>query len=326
MTNQLLQPDLIDEILDNANEFCQTNSQDLLFTTAKPARTSANKLSTFTKVRLSNLSVECNLKLSHYFEGITMFDYINSNRMFKFESENWLKLGRVCNQLFRFLRTQCHLKERLKSVRSSFVWQLMTCERHLKRNLDKLFVKGETQQKRDLVEKVLDEFERVSGNLSERPEHIQHGDLCNRNILAKLRARKEGGDEVEKYCIVDFQDLQVGPQVLDLSMMMLYGALEQELVPLELALRHIPHWLYKGYQQTASSSCSLEEQELSFAPTLIKLRLCQSLLNGLVAAANLPDDAQKLYVLHTNQRGWQLLELMLNFANETLVGWWRDGP
>lgn len=365
--------DILDEILDSAYEFCYRNlptsttvllkEQNPSFVVPKLIRTTGNKLSTYTTVRynrtasISDLSrpgsqgvaeldsgsssmylVKCNLKLSEYFDGITMFDYINTQTGYAARHKKvplekvYKKIGRVCNELFVFLRTQRHLVEKLKLARGdSFPWQVKTCESHLRKLLDQLYPRDEenpsasSTTKRALVERTLEDYNTlVKPQLDKMPEYILHSDLCNRNILLNWEHSSPFKD---KLCLIDFQDLQVGQQVIDLAIVMLYNVIEQEQTPFDKALILIPHWIYLGYQSDGATKCPLEPGELALVPTLMKLRLCQSLLNGQAAYK---EDTSNLYVMHTNQRGWKLLELMSDLQSDCgntqkLVSFWLHG-
>lgn len=316
--------DIIDEVYSNAYEYCKSRASSTSgkshFVVAKLIRTTGKKLSTLTTVKYTRADssggegfeeVKCNIKLSEYFDGQTMFDHINGSlgggKSCSSEPERlYFTLGRVCNQLFVYLRTQQHLLTKLDAIRTrgQYPWQLKTCEPNIRQNLGLLYSRGAdtglSSKRRQLVERTLDEFNSFTKpRLVQLPEFIIHSDLCNKNILIK---RSQAQDQI---CLIDFQDLQVGQQVLELAIMILYNVIEQEIMPFERALNLIPRWIYLGYQ--SSTSLPLNPSEMVLVPGLMKLRLVQSLLNGQVAFEREP---QNSYVMQTNKRGWRLLELM----------------
>lgn len=248
-----------------------------------------------------------------------MFEFINNYPTLYRAEKLYFKLGMVCGQLFRFFRTQGHLLDRLKVVRGdTFSWQLTNGNKLISANLDRLYPKNGHQkhQQRVLVGKVLKEYDSIKQEFNKLPEFILHSDLCNNNILINLNNQ-------DKLCLIDFQDIQAGQQIVELAIMMLYNVLEQEQLQFEQALVIIPRWIYLGYQ---SSSCQcVEARELAFVPTLMKLRLCQSLINGQLAYKA---DSKNSYVMYTNQHGWKLLELMLDheiFSDSAkLAELWRN--
>lgn len=349
--------DIVDEIIYYAHLHSHAPFANISFVVPRLIRTTGDKLSTFTSVRYHKLAlnsakdgerpgvecdfessietIKCNIKLSEYFDGITMFDYINRREpsligkqsasresSHKLKGEKlYRKLGRVCNELFVFLRTQQHLIDKLRQARGdSFLWQVNTCVPHLRRSLDLLYP-DENHAKHLLVERVLDEYDqKIKPQLDKLPEFIVHGDLCNKNILLNWESNSNYKD---KLCLIDFQDLQVGQQVIDLAVMMLYNVIEQEQMQLDKALRLLPHWIFSGYQSDGTATFPLDLKELYLVPALMKLRLCQSLLNGQLAFER---DPKNSYVMHTNQRGWQLLELMSGETDcgdaDKLVGFW----
>lgn len=329
--------DIVDEIYDNAYNYCKIDSltrdspsQVLSFFVPRLVRTTGDKLSTFTSVRyekeransahdeLPFETVKCNIKLFEYFDGITLFDYINrKGDANKLVDKLYLKLGRACHELFVFLRTQVHLVERLKSARGeSFPWQLKTCEPNLRELLGHLYP-NKNHVRYVQVDRVLSEFKaKIKPKLDQLPEYILHSDLCNKNILIQWEPDSQHKD---RFCLIDFQDLQVGQQVIEVAVLLLYSVVEKTQIPFRQALKIIPRWIISGYQMNAS--CSLTLDELHLVPGLMKLRLCQSLLNGQLAFEK---DPKNSYVMETNQRGWELLEIMLEQRADELVASWLE--
>lgn len=324
----------IDEVLDSAHTYCSDNQDTgLLFTVPRLVKTTADKLSTFTNIRHPKggsaygddvETVQCNLKLMDYFEGQTVMNYLNHSNEYKPE-EIFFKLGKICNQLFKFLRTQQHLIEQLRDVRGgSWAWQMSACDKIIEFNLEKIYPFGERDQNDKiqsnqitLINQVLKEYrDSIQSKLKQLPEYIIHSDLCNMNILINTTPP-------ERFCLIDFGDIQVSQQCVELAICMMYNILEQERQPFDEAIRWIPHWIYKGYQTSGSAGCSLDDDDLLLIPSVMKLRLSLSLLNGLMA---IKEDPANTYVMHTNRRGWQLLELLSSLDPRDLAEWWRNGP
>lgn len=343
--------DIIDEILSSGDAHCSGRSApDVNFFVPKLVRTSANKLSAYADVRFAcastgdHINKHCNIKLFEHCDGSTLLEFVRERQQFVAELEPvYHRLGQVAGHLFRFLNTQCHLREKLAKVREQtrFAWQVSTCTGHLRSLLERFYPCERTQtpeqrQRRELVMSVLSEFEVIRYKLQSYPAFILHGDLCSRNMLvprsdvngnsdmrAVARKHNDANQSVEdttttasreyaqrqRICVIDFQDVQLGQQVIELAVLCMYLVLEQQHTPYAEALRKIPRYVYLGYQ-SVSLLTALSDDELRLVPSLMKLRLCQSLLNGLDAYERLRDKSQAAYVLDTQQRGWALLELM----------------
>lgn len=276
----------------------------MAFVVPKLIKTSADKLSAMASVRFKTPEadyedIECNVKLSEFYPGIPIVDFVNNHHKLYEPSELYTKLGRLCNHLHRFLRTQHHHKEKLKQVRADFPWQLTTCEQSVQKLAEKFYPRRGSDR-RALVENVLKEYRRIKDKLAALPEFVLHGDLSGKNILIN----KENLEM--RICLIDFQDLQIGQQVAEVAILTLYSILEQQRMDFHEAILRIPCWILSGYQE--DPEYGLSEEELDFIPILMKLRLCQSLLNGLQAYELKPDNE---YTMLTNKRGWYLLELIL---------------
>lgn len=309
--------DIVDEIMDSLHDYCQRISG---FKIPRLLRNSADKLSVRASVRQRNKdgdykNLSCNIKLFEFFPlSVTLYDHVNGSKIDKQKAGQLYKgLGRVCGKLFEFMRTQCHLKESLKQIREKgcFPWQLVTYEERFRELMERFYPHKENKRRGHLM-KTLVEFKLLKNKLQTYPDHILHGDLCGKNILIKL-------DDLDYFfCLLDFQDIQVGQQVVDLAIMMMYSILEQSSFPFELALDIIPPWILEGYQE--NTHCHLSDEEISFLPFIMKFRLCQSLLNGQEAYES---DPENTYVLESaNLGGWNLLNLMNNrfaFKNQTSV-------
>lgn len=299
--------------MDSLYVYCQRVSG---FKIPRLLRNSAEKSSVRASVRQRNKDgdyrdLSCNIKLFEFFsQSVTFYDYVNGSKFDKQKAGQLYKgLGRVCGKLFEFMRTQCHLKENLKQIREKdcFPWQLVTYEQRFRELMERFYPNKENKRREHLM-KTLVEFKLVKNKLQTYPDHILHGDLCGKNILIK------SDDSDYFFCLLDFQDIQVGQQVVDLAVMMMYCILEQTSFPFELALDIIPPWILEGYQE--NTNCQLSDEEISFLPFLMKFRLCQSLLNGQEAYESNPENT---YVLESvNLGGWHLLKVMDNrFAFKT---------
>lgn len=271
-------------------------------------RNSADKLSVRASTRQKNKEGDysdliCNIKLFEYFpQSVTLEYFVNSSLLDKKKLENLYKrLGRICGRLFEFMRTQCHLKENLKQIREEcdFPWQLVTYESRFQ-ELRERFYPDKRDEKRALLDIALDEFMLIRNRLNTYPDHILHGDLCGKNILVK------SSNLEDPFCLIDFQDIQVGQQVVDLAIMITYCILEQKNLKFNKALIDIPSWILSGYQENIH--CKLSDEEINFIPTLMKVRLCQSLLNGQEAIDTDPGNAD--YLSESAKYGWHLLKAM----------------
>lgn len=299
--------DIIDEILESAcSEF---NSGE--FITPKLIRTSSDKLSAHLNLRIRRKigDVEtrlCNVKLFEFCEGIMLREATKKDQDHHLENL-YIKLGRLTGKLVEFFRTKNHLREELKSIRldSQWTWQLITCKESILKFTDRLYP-DETNERRTMVEEVLKGFDSIAEILKKYPEFVMHGDINGKNVLVRHAAELAG--ELQ-FCILDFQDIQVGQKVAEVAITLLYGVLDQEELELEEALRMIPCWILKGYQKNSSLNSRLSPDEINMIPSLMALRLCQSLLNGQVAFEKDPDNQ---HVMETNRRGWDLLKLLIN--------------
>lgn len=283
-------------------------------------RTSAHKLSTLVGINVRNATTgdlelkHCNVKLFEFFDGITLHDYVQSKGSdLDALDETYLRVGRLSGQLFDFLHTQNHLIEQLRKCRQNFTWQLATCESFLKEWLTKLCLAD--AERSLLVKEVLDEYRTVEQRLKALPQFVVHSDLSSRNMLLGKNSM----------CLVDFGDVQVGNQLTDLAVAMLYGVLEQE-SDFRESLRRIPAQMLRGYRLANKSSiCKLNEEDLDLALTLMKLRLCQSLANA--HAASLRDPGNKCTTT-TLKNGWTLLEILVRDPQyskpSAMAKLWRD--
>lgn len=298
---------IIDELLANAAQYCQ-NKPELRFQVAKLIRTTGDKLSTEMTVRMidgSGLERKClcNIKMWELYEGVAVMNVINesSHDLVKLE-RIYGRLGEMVYQVSRFMMTQCHLVGELSHCRRNFNWQLMTSLEHLRKTVEHLYPSRE-HERRQMVEKCLDQFEAIKPQLDKMSQIVLHGDFSFRNILAR-------GVDDERFCVIDFQDVQVGPAVVELAIMIVYAVLDMQQVELAKGLSLIPGWIFGGYRRASAKQMDSEELDsyMDYLAPLMKARLCMSLMNGQLAFQKEPGNS---YVMHTNQRGWQLLELLL---------------
>lgn len=314
-------PDIIDEILDSAND--EFHSGDFL--TPKLIKSSSDKLSTHLNLRIKLRSGDvetrfCNVKLFEYFDGTTLREFIKNYQDSSLESL-YVKLGQLTGKLVEFLRTKNHLREQLKTIRleSQWTWQLVTCKQSILKLTDKLYPDA-TNERRAMIERVVEGFDSIADKLDRFSESVLHGDINGKNVLVKCDPESSSQTQL---CILDFQDVQVGQKVVEIAIMLLYSVLEQEKLEFETALKVIPLWIIKGYQKSISANSRLTNDEIALIPHLISLRLCQSLLNGQVASEMNPENGE---VLDTNRRGWNLLEILtrcpVSSNHEELVKSW----
>lgn len=317
--------DIIDELLDSAYSYFK-GLRDQEIVLPKLVHTSANKLSTLIGINVKNASSgdlerkQCNVKLFEYFDGITLQDFVQSRRPnLVILSETYFHVGRMCSHLFEFFHTQNHLVDQLGKSRQNFSWQLATCEQFLRNQLEVPFSAQTDEDKHSLVEKVLKEYSGIRDKLNSLPQFVVHSDLSTRNILMDTKTSSK------PTCLVDFGDVQVGNQLTDLAVAMLYGVLVHE-TNFGQALIEIPAQILRGYQSVnlSSSSSMLTEDELEMAPTLMKLRLCQSLINAQLASKR---DPRNSCTTTTLKNGWTLLKLLVldeRYSNsDGLVSSWR---
>lgn len=302
----LFHTDIIDELLYNLYFYCE---ETLLFTTPKLLKTSAEKLSVLATIQERNKEGDyryksCNIKLFEFFpDSMTLCDYVNSKRTRRYK-ELYGNLGFMCSKLFEFLRNQSHLKDHLKYIRDqcNFQWQLTTSERRI-RELAKLYYPDEDDGRRRILDNALDEFSSIKDELKTYTEYILHGDLSSNNILVSLEACTGNDRFSPRICLIDFQDAQVGQQVVELVILILHCILQQNIFEFNYAtLVLIPYWILHKYQ--TSTRYKLSDKEITFIPTLMKLRICQSLMYGQEAILADPDNS---YVLESSKRGWHLL-------------------
>ena len=303
---------IIDEILTGLYNHCHS---ELRFAVPEVIRTTGNQWSAFITDPEGR---KCQTRLCKYFNGITLADFIKSNN-FKLCSPNelYFNLGKCCHGLTEFLRQQDHLIEKIVVARGNdFVWTFKNCRQHIQSNLDSLLPDNSGENdKRALVEEVLKQYDKIKDEMNKLPLRVCHGDLSTRNILL---------NGWRKICFIDFQDLQAGIESFDLILLILYSVLEQDKYPFEEALHYVPYWIYSGY---SLGNLSNSPVVLHLMPTLMRVRLCQSLLNGLKAYK---EDPSNDYVLDSNRRGWELLALLVRderFKNDRkLIQLIRLGP
>lgn len=270
-------------------------------------RTTGDKLSTEMNVRFTDANSHemdrlCNIKMCQFFEGQTVMSLINENSQDLAKLEGiYRRLGELASQVSRFMMTQCHLLAELKCCRSDFSWQVMTSLAYLRNTVKRLYP-SQDHPRRQLVDKCLDEFESIKSRLDNLGEIVLHGDFSFRNILAKRF-------DDQRFCVIDFQDAQVGPAAVDLAIMIVYAVLDIEQVDLAEGLASIPRWIYDSYSRASAFYMNSEELDsyADYLAPLMKARLCMSLMNGQLAFERDPSNS---YLMHTNQRGWQLLELL----------------
>lgn len=299
-------PAVIDEILDSAHNFLESRS----IVVPKLIRTAANKLSTLVDINVKNAATgdlerkQCNVKLFEYFDGITLCDFVRGKKSnVNILSETYYEFGRLSGHLFEFLHTQNHLVDQLRRVRQGFSWQLDTCESFLRDQLELLSSSGAGDDDNlldqlKLIEQALEEYVSIKSRLDAMPKFVVHGDLGTRNVLMDKKSGKPT-------CLIDFGDIQVGNQLTDLAVAMLYGVLEQEGDFIQ-ALEKIPAHILRGYRSVVGSR--LEDEDLDMALTLMKLRLCQSLANAQVASKRDPGNSCAVTTL---KNGWLLLEILI---------------
>jgi len=321
--------ELIDEAIDGVQTHLNDNKANLIVTVPKLIRTSADKSSGYVSIKQPDgRSIWQSFKLFELYDGITVYDFLRGHQGMEMKCRLmfYKTLGMACRQIFEPLSNLCHLRGRLQDLRAklSFPWNIMTCNEHIKSVIQEnvAIIPDDQNSKlyRNLIETALEEFESIQQQLNSLPQYILHGDLGTRNILlarhglADFIACKQvnGGD----ICLIDFQDIQVGPQIVDFSTSLLYLIIEQDDIPFENALKLITHWFFEGYQSTKGLH-PLDSENLKYTPTLMKIRLCQSLLNGLIAIKLNPDNQD---VLQTNQKGWQLLTILSSADDKWLPG------
>lgn len=306
---------IIDEILINGVEYFDDSSKDSIIRMPRLIRTASDKPSVTCNIHTNEDENKfCNIKLFQYVDNAkTIYDAMQDWPEKFSDKRIWIifeHLGKICYQLTRFLRTQQHLRDQLKNARGTFPWQVITCKETIIQLRDQFFPSRETStdlslHKRQLVDNVLLEWdEKLQSSLERLPEFVLHGDLNVKNIL--MHEEQDLIESTKPYYVIDFQDVQVGPRVLDLAIMMLYAILETFTIQQQAyAIETIPAIILRGYQ--SSGRDLLCEQELILLPGLMRFRLCQSMLNGLQAFELDPRNPD---VLTSNLAGWDLLDLL----------------
>ncbi|XP_064489314.1 hydroxylysine kinase-like [Ornithodoros turicata] len=169
---------------------------------------------------------------------------------------------------------------------------------------------GLNDEEKKLVEDVLLAVQDVLTSVQRLPSGILHGDLNEQNILVRTG---RGDEDTEVYAVLDWGDVQWGPRVLDVAVMLTYVVLAPT------ASRHcyenVAHAM-TGYMQHMDLDCS----DPSIFKTLICSRLCQSLVLGRYAKLLNPDND---YVLYSQRRGWKVLRKLWKTPISELVSTWN---
>lgn len=305
---------IIDEILESSRIFFEDSN---IIRIPKLMKTSSNRLSVTCRLRLSvrgelmERDMNCNVKLFKFIEGSMTLDKWQHDKWQQpgfrgLDDENlrtvYKNLGKMCSHLCKFMQTKNHLVEELKKARSQNPmdpWQLTTNFDSLVELADQVFppnicrINEQSCKRRERVDWVLNEWSSET-RLKELPEYLLHGDLNTKNLLMQ--------DEKMPYWLIDFQDIQVGPRVIDLAVLMLYAAIES--ANPELYEVAIPAIILESYQNENPNN-RLNGLEFNLIPKIMRLRLVQSLLCGLRAYELDPGNK---YVLSTNARGWDMLD------------------
>lgn len=306
--------EIIDEIIGSAYDY-----DNSLFIIPKPIKTTTgNRYSAMATIRTKDSNtcdskdLLCNIKLSSFYPSVTMIELVNDCQDYYSNERLYNQSGEFCYELCRFFRKNCHLSEQLKRKRTetSFSWSLMDSPKRIKSLSDK-FYPNKNHERRILIDKTMNEVNSVYEVLNNKlSKYIIHGDLSGKNILVNLEnyLEKSKKNLIEKFCLIDFQDIQVAPQIVELSILILYNILEQKNLDFEDALLLIGRWTLQGFQRGNGKKLTLiQDEELILIPLLMRFRLCQSLLNGLEAHEGNPSND---YVMNTNVRGWYLLKLL----------------
>lgn len=271
---------IIDEITDNFRIYLDELNSNLV-RIPKIIRTTENKLNARRKF-CGMLGPGCHLHMIHtvklfeYYRSRTAKSYIKNEPETFFVKDFFFKIGEICGMLHSFLKTQYHLLPELKKERCKFKWQLMTCNEQLKSILrDSLANAGGSLQimAMDFEKHYKKQFDKL-------PEFILHGDLNLSNILI-------GKSRDEPMRLIDFQDLQVGPRIVDLAIAILYAIVDTHPLSIKDRIEKVPAWVVEGYQQHVPK---LSDLELNLMPFLVRYRLCQSMVIGSRAYREDPDN------------------------------------
>ncbi|KAG9511154.1 SHC-transforming protein 2, partial [Fragariocoptes setiger] len=226
------------------------------------------------------------MRLSIYVPGILI------NDLPEITDHHLIELGEACahitNKLQKF---QC---SGLIIKRKSFNWALINVVK-----LRHLFNCVTEPDFRSMVEKAVDTFEREVVMCQQKfKQQVIHGDLNEQNII-----KCDNGT----ICFIDFNDINYGPAVFDIALMITYMMLiRPEALRLSTA-----NLLLRGYAKHRT----LERQDYDILPICIKARLCQSLVLGRYAHSK---DPQNSYVLTTARNGWSALKSLSSISDEEL--------
>jgi len=157
------------------------------------------------------------------------------------------------------------------------------------------------KNKLNIIETVIDEFEhQVLPQLNDLPSGIVHGDLNEQNILV---------EDNRVHAILDFGDIHHAPLIFDIAVCICYMILHSKNLD-------TPRHVLRGYLE----ECHLTSKEFNLLKICIMARICQSLVLGLHSHHV---DPTNIYVLSTQEAGWQMLQDLYGYQTEELLKRWE---
>ena len=193
-----------------------------------------------------------------------------------------LKLGRVLGATDRALERFSHPG----LLRAGFKWDLTQAGWVT----DKLAAVPEPAR-RTLLREICEQFEDISGILTDLPKQAIHNDVNDYNILVE----GELSDRRQISGLIDLGDMCSAPRVCDLAIAGAYVVLDHPRPEQALAA------LVRGYH----AANRLRPQEVDLIWPLLRMRLAVSVVNSTLMAAENPDDP---YVTISQAPAWRFLE------------------
>ncbi|WP_170603485.1 aminotransferase class III-fold pyridoxal phosphate-dependent enzyme [Ruegeria arenilitoris] len=193
-----------------------------------------------------------------------------------------LKLGRVLGATDRALEQFSHNGLN----RSDFKWDLVQAS-WIRRKLDIIT----NADRREILEDIVRDFTRISGQLNRLPKQAIHNDANDYNILVQ-------GELSERRSVsglIDLGDMCAAPRVCELAIAGAYVVLDHPKPERALAS------LVQGYH----AANRLRAEEVDLVWPLLRMRLAVSIVNSTLMAAEHPDDP---YVTISQAPAWRFLE------------------
>ncbi|XP_044735401.1 hydroxylysine kinase [Chrysoperla carnea] len=158
----------------------------------------------------------------------------------------------------------------------------------------------------NLINEIVDAFEQnVQPNLHLLDKGVIHGDFNEQNIVVEKN--------LKNYWIIkgvlDFGDMNVAYYLFELAITIAYAIIHSKSIDMG-------GLVMAGYLAVRD----VFEFEINLLKTCIAARIAQSLVLGAFAHEK---DPSNMYVLTTQEHGWNMLELLWKIPNEDLLYKWR---